>query len=777
MTLADPEVADRVAEPIEEPLHRRLGLTDDELDAVRDRLGGREPNDLELAMFSVMWSEHCSYKSSRPLLRTLPTAGEGVVAGPGENAGVISIGDGLAVAFKIESHNHPSAVEPYQGAATGVGGILRDIFTMGARPIAVLDALRFGDPASARTRHLVDGVVRGVGGYGNCVGVPTVGGELVFDSSYEGNPLVNVMAIGLLEERLLTRAAAPGPGNLVVLFGSTTGRDGIGGASVLASATFGDAETSKRPSVQVGDPFAEKLLIEASLELIERGLVEGLQDLGAAGITCATSETADRAGTGMRIELGSIPRREPGMEPFEVMISESQERMLAIVRPDRWEAVRAVCERWGLPVAVIGKVADDGDIVIVDGDRELARVPATALTSDAIVHERIAAPPPRSRLAPAPGIPTNESGLLPERGMDPGAVLLALLGSANLSARRPVFEQYDSTVQANTVAGPGQGAAVLRIKGTSKALVATTDGNQAVGQTDPWLGAALSVAEATRNVSITGARPLGVTNCLNYGDPTRPEAFWQLSEAVRGLGDACRALGLPVTGGNVSLYNESPGGSIAPTPEIGVVGLLEDIDHLVRPAFRAGGDVIVLVGEATPGLEGSEYARLAGVAAEDGPPSLDLGLEAAVQAFVREAAERGLIASAQDVSGGGLAVALAECAIWGDGDRGLGARLRLGVANSPAVDLFGESPSRILVSAPRPYIAALLLLARQHGLVAEELGSVGGERLVVELAGAGATGAAEERGSRVADALDVAVADLRHAWETGLSRALGWDGH
>ncbi len=772
MTLAEP-----MADPALEPLHRRLGVTDDELAAIRDRLGGREPNDLELAMFSVMWSEHCSYKSSKPLLRTLPTAGEGVVAGPGENAGVISIGDGLAVAFKIESHNHPSAVEPYQGAATGVGGILRDIFTMGARPIAVLDALRFGDPSSARTRHLVDGVVHGVGGYGNCVGVPTVGGELVFDPSYEGNPLVNVMAIGLLEERFLTRAAAPGPGNLVVLFGSTTGRDGIGGASVLASATFGAAESSKRPSVQVGDPFAEKLLIEASLELIERGLVEGLQDLGAAGISCATSETADRAGTGMRIELGSIPRREPDMEPFEVMISESQERMLAIVRPDRWDAVRAVCERWGLPVAVIGTVTDDGDIAVVDGDRELARVPASALTSDAIVHDRIAALPPRSRLAPAPGAPADDAGLLPERGMDPGAVLLALLGSANLSARRPVFEQYDSTVQANTVAGPGQGAAILRIKGTSKALVATTDGNQAVGQTDPWLGAAMSVAEATRNVSITGARPLGVTNCLNYGDPTRPEAFWQLSEAVRGVGDACRALGLPVTGGNVSLYNESPGGSIAPTPEIGVVGLLEDVDRLVRPAFRAGGDVIVLIGEATPGLAGSEYARLAGVAAEDGPPSLDLGLEAAVQAFVREAADRGLLASAQDVAGGGLAVALAECAIWGDGDRGLGARLRLGVANSPAVDLFGESPSRILVSARPRYVAALVLLARQHGLVAEELGSVGGERLVVELAGAGATGAAEERGSRVADALDVAVADLRHTWETGLSRALGWDGH
>jgi phosphoribosylformylglycinamidine synthase len=772
MTLAESPVAPT---PPEEPLHRRLGLTDEELEAIRDRLGGRSPNDLELAMFSVMWSEHCSYKSSRPLLRTLPTGGDGLLAGPGENAGVVSIGDGLAVAFKIESHNHPSAVEPYQGAATGVGGILRDIFTMGARPIAVLDALRFGDPSSARTRHLVDGVVRGVGGYGNCVGVPTVGGELVFDPSYEGNPLVNVMAIGLLEERLLTRAAAPGPGNLVVLFGSTTGRDGIGGASVLASATFGDADPSKRPSVQVGDPFAEKLLIEASLELIERGLVEGLQDLGAGGITCATSETADRAGTGMRVDLGAIPRREPGMAPFEVMISESQERMLAVVSPARRDEVEAVCGRWGLPFAVIGSVTGDGDIEVVDDGREIARVPASALTSDAIVHERLAAPPPRRRAAPAPGVAQAPTGGLPERGMDPGAVLLALLGSANLSSRHAVFEQYDSTVQANTVAGPGRGAAIVRIKGTTKALVASTDANQAVGALDPWLGAALSVAEATRNVSITGARPLGVTNCLNFGDPTLSDAFWQLSEAVRGLGDACRALGLSVTGGNVSLYNESPSGRIAPTPEIGVVGLLDDVSLRVGPAFAEAGDTVLLVGEATPGLAGSEYAALAGVAEEDGPPALDLAVEASTQAFVREAAERGLLASAQDLAGGGLAVALAEGAIWGNGDAGIGANLRLPVANSPAVDLFGESPSRLVVTCRPRHAPALVLLARQHGLAVEELGTVGGERLVVELAGAGATGAAEERGSRVADALDVAVRDLRHAWETGLNRALGWE--
>jgi len=757
--------------PVTVPLHRALGLTDEELDAIRDRLG-RAPNDLELAMFSVMWSEHCSYKSSKPLLKTLPTRGEGVVAGPGENAGVVSIGDGLAVAFKLESHNHPSAVEPYQGAATGVGGILRDIFTMGARPIAVLDALRFGDPSDPRTRHLVDGVVRGVGGYGNCVGVPTVGGDLVFDPSYQDNPLVNVMAIGVLEERLLTRAAAPGPGNLAVLFGSATGRDGIGGASVLASATFADGDASKRPSVQVGDPFAEKLLIEASLELIERGLVEGLQDLGAAGITCATSETADRAGTGIALDLDAVPRRESGMEPFEVMISESQERMLAIVRPDRFDEVAEVCARWGLPCAVIGRVTEDGDITVNSEGRELARIPARALTSDAIMHDRLAAPPERRRLAPAPGAPMVASDQLPERGMDPGAVLQALLGSPNLASRRAVFEQYDSTVQAATAAGPASGgAAVVRVTGTSKGLVAATDGNAGVSAADPWLGAALSVAEAARNVAITGARPLGVTNCLNYGDPTKPDAFWQLSEAVRGLGDACRALGLPVTGGNVSLYNESPRGRIAPTPQVGVVGLLEDVTQAIGPAFREVGDTILLIGEAGPGLAGSEYARIAGVAPEDGPPALDLDVERRLQAFVIEAVGRGLLRSAQDVSGGGFAVALAEVAIWS----GLGARVRLPIASSPAVDLFGESPSRLILSALPLHAAAVELLARQHGLVVETIGSVGGERLFVDLAGAGATGAAEERGSSVADAIDVSLIDLTRAWEHGLPRALGWD--
>jgi phosphoribosylformylglycinamidine synthase len=465
------------------------------------------------------------------------------------------------------------------------------------------------------------------------------------------------------------------------------------------------------------------------------------------------------------------------------MISESQERMCAAVLPARWSDVREVCERWGLPVAIIGRVTADGDIAVVegglDGDghpaagaRELARIPARALTSDAIVHTRVAAAPTHRRGAPAPGEPASVSDRLPERGMDPGAVLLGLLGSPDLASRHAVFHQYDSTVGADTVAGPGRGAAVLRVKGTRKALVATTDGNQSVSALDPWLGAALSVAEASRNVAITGARPLGVTNCLNYGDPTRPEAFWQLSEGVRGLGDACRALGLPVTGGNVSLYNESPEGAIAPTPEIGVVGLLDDIETLVGPAFQRADDVVLVVGEVVPGLAGSAYAGLAGAATEDDLPALDLAREVGLQGFVRDAVARGLVASAQDVSGGGLAVALAECAMWGE----LGATVHVAVLHSPAVDLFGESPSRLVLSCRPRYAAALTLLARQHGLPVETVGSVGGDRLVIELTGAGATGAAEDRGSRIADAVEVPLRDLRHAWDHGLGRALGWEG-
>ena len=656
---------------------------------------------------------------------------------------------------------------------------------MGARPIAVLDALRFGDPADARTRHLVDGVVRGVGGYGNCVGVPTVGGELVFDPSYAGNPLVNVMAIGLLEERLLTLAAAPGPGNLVVLYGSATGRDGIGGASVLASATFTDDDPSKRPSVQVGDPFAEKLLIEASLELIERGLVEGLQDLGAGGITCATSETADRAGTGIVVDLDAIPRREPGLEPFEVMISESQERMCAAVLPERWAAVREVCERWGLP----GRDHRPGHGRRRHHGRDRrpgprwpprAGRPGTGAHPGPCPDQRRDRPPSdRGRPDASPrragaGCARTRSAIASRSaGWIPGAVLLALLGSANLASRHAVFHQYDSTVGADTVAGPGRGAAVLRVKGTTKALVATTDGNAAVGAFDPWLGAALAVAEATRNVSITGARPLGVTNCLNYGDPTRPEAFWQLSEGVRGLADACLALGIPVTGGNVSLYNESA--DRADRADRGDRG--RRAARRRRDPRRSG---------IQPRPRRDPRRRRGGARASPAPPTpispgtprrttRPRSISPARRRSRRSSARRsrrGLVASAQDVSGGGLGVALAECAMWG----GLGASVRVPVAHSPAVDLFGESPSRLVLSCRPRYAAALALLARQHGLPVETIGSVGGDRLVIELVMAGATGNVEDRGGSVADALEVPLRDLRHAWDHGLARALGWEG-
>ena len=774
-------------QPAAVPLHRALGVTDGELAAIEVKLG-RSPNDLELAMFSVMWSEHCSYKSSKPLLATLPTGGSEVVAGPGENAGVVRIGDGLAVAFKLESHNHPSAVEPYQGAATGVGGILRDIFTMGARPVAILDALKFGDPSQDRTRHLVRGVVRGVSGYGNCVGVPTVGGELVFHPSYAGNPLVNVMAVGVMEERHLTRAAAPGPGNLAVLFGSSTGRDGIGGASVLASATFGEGSGAKRPSVQVGDPFAEKLLIEASLELIERGLVEGLQDLGAAGITCAVSETADRSATGIVVDLDAIPRREPDMEPFEVMISESQERMLAIVTTAQLPDVLEVCRRWDLPAAVIGRVTADGLITIVTGGlddagtprpgaRELARIPAAALTSEAIIHERVGAAPTKRRPAPVPGErqPTAAvvSAGLPERGMDPGAVLQALLGHPDLCSRAWVTRQYDSTVGADTVAGSEHGAAVIRVKGTTKGLVMATDAVERVGLLDPWQGAALAVAECTLNVAVTGARALGVTNCLNYGDPERPEAFWQLQEGVRGLGDACRALGLPVTGGNVSLYNESAAtGAIAPTCQVGVVGLLDDIDRLVGPVPGGPGELLALLGVAAPGMGGSVYVEIAGPGPDDRPPELDLGAHAALLALLPTAAEAGLLRAAQDVSGGGLAVALAEMCLWA----GTGAELTLAVGADPATDLFGEGPSRVVVSVARDDWDALEALATAAGVPLRALGETGGDRLLIRLVGQASPGATEDRGAGVADDLDEPLDVLRDAWEHGLARALGDDG-
>jgi phosphoribosylformylglycinamidine synthase len=760
-------VADR---PVDVPLHRRLGLTDDELAAITAKLN-RAPNDLELAMFSVMWSEHCSYKSSRSLLRTLPTRGDDVLAGPGEQAGVVRLGDGLAVAFKIESHNHPSAVEPYQGAATGVGGILRDIVAMGARPIALLDALKFGWPDDKATRRLVNGVVHGVGGYGNCVGVPTIGGELTFDPTYTANPLVNVMCVGILREDQMARASAATPGSLAVLYGSATGRDGIGGASVLASANFDEGSAAMRPSVQVGDPFAGKLLIEATLELVERGLLEGLQDLGAAGLTCASSELADRGGTGIRIDLETVPRREADMAPFEVMISESQERMLAVVEPRKLDDVLEVCRRRGLPAAVVGTITAEGDVVVVDGGEEIARVPARALASESIEIPRLSSRPQRRRHAPAPGeTPLAHDGL-PERGMDPAAVLEALLGHPNIGSRAWVTTQYDQTVGTDTVAACEWAAGVLRVKGTKRAIVVATDSQPSVALHDPALAASLAVAESARNIAVTGARPLGITNCLNFGDPGVPEAYWQLAESVRGLKEAAMALNIPITGGNVSLYNESPLGRIAPTAQIGVVGAIDNIDDLVSPQFKHEGDLVVLLGETGPGLVGSAYERLGGAAPDDRPPSLELTREAALHEVLRRAAQAHLLESAQDISGGGLAVAVAESAMWG----GIGADLLVPVALPPAVVLFGESPSRAVVTVNPDNWSDLARLASGNRVAARKLGTVGGDRLRIRLAGVGATGAAEERGAGVADELDVHLADMRRAWAGALPRVMGED--
>jgi phosphoribosylformylglycinamidine synthase len=767
-------------QPGVDALHRRLGLTDEEHEAVVARLG-RDPNHLELAIFSVMWSEHCSYKSSKPVLGLLPTGGDGVLAGPGENAGVVSIGDGLAVAFKLESHNHPSAVEPYQGAATGVGGILRDIVAMGARPIAVLDALRFGDPERPATWRSVDGVVRGVGDYGNCVGIPTVGGELVFHAAYDANPLVNVMAVGLQRVDSLTRAEARGPGNFLVLYGATTGRDGIGGASVLASASFGADEASKRPSVQIGDPFVEKLILEVTLELIDRGLVVGVQDLGAGGIACAVSEMADRAGTGIVVDLDAVPRREAGMAPWEVMISESQERMCAVVRPSDLHDVRAVCQRWGLPSAsVIGRVTDDGSITIVLGGLEgdgtpaagatiAGRIPAAALTSHAIVHRRQGQPPEgrwgsgtahfgsetarvRAAVADATGSPLADSE----------TVLRALLGRPGLASVGWVVSQYDSTVGGDTVEGPGRGAAVIRVTGTSKGLAMSVDGNATASSLDPRLGAALSVAQAARNVAVTGARPLGVTDCLNFGDPTRPEVFWAFEEAVRGIADACRAMALPVVGGNVSFYNESPSGPILPTPQIGVVGLLDDVSRRIRPAFAADGDTVAVIGGGDTGLAGSAFAEWAGSAPDDRLPRLDLASEVALHRFLVAAANARLLTAAQDVGVGGLGVALAKMALWGE----RGARLVLGGESRPILlDLFGEGPSRLIVTHRSTDEGAVVALAAEHRLPMVRLGVTGGDRLFVAV-----DDLAESAGRSVQreSVLDVHLSVLRQAWASVL---------
>ena len=695
------------------------GLTPHEYEKLTVMLG-REPTFTELGIVSALWSEHCSYKHSRPVLRTLPTQAPWVLQGPGENAGVIAIGDGLAVAFKIESHNHPSAVEPYQGAATGVGGILRDVFTMGARPVAMLNSLRFGSLEDSRVRYLFAGVVKGIGDYGNCVGIPTVAGEVMFDESYEGNPLVNAMCVGLLHEHELIRAKAEGVGNPVIAVGARTGRDGIHGAS-FASEDLSDQNEAKRPRVQVGDPFTEKLLLEASLELIQSGHIVAIQDMGAAGLTSSSAEMAARGDVGVTIDVTKVPVRETGMTPYEILLSESQERMLVVAKKGHEGEVRKILAKWDLAAEPIGEVIAEPVYRVTEGDRVVAEFPGSRLVTDCPVYA------PEAKESPAIAeLRAKDVTRFAERPeeRDPVWTLERLLSSPTIAHKRWVTRQYDSTVRTNTVAGPGAAdAAVIRVRGTHKALALKTDCNGRYVYLDPRVGGRIAVAEAARNVACTGARPRAITNCLNFGNPTRPEVFFQFREAVLGMGDACRALETPVTGGNVSFYNESPAGAVFPTPVIGMVGVIERLEHITRSGFARDGDAIVLLGENSAELGASEYlARIHGVTA-GAPPACDLARERALIDALLEAIAAGHVTNAHDCSEGGLAVALAECCV-GDRDAMHGAEVDLGAWQALPLRalLFGEAQGRVVLGTPAP--DAVIAIARRHGVPAARIGTV-----------------------------------------------------
>jgi phosphoribosylformylglycinamidine synthase len=725
-------------------------LTRDEYDLVL-RLIGKEPSLTELGIFSVMWSEHCSYKSSRLHLKQLPTDGPRVIQGPGENAGVLDIGDGWAVVFKIESHNHPSFLEPYQGAATGVGGILRDIFTMGARPIAVMDSLRFGPLDNPKNRAIMEGVVSGIAGYGNAFGVPTVGGEVYFHDSYTLNPLVNVFCLGLARKDRIFYARAEGVGNKVLYVGAKTGRDGIHGAT-MASAEFGKDTEHKRPNVQVGDPFKEKLLLEACLEVMEKGLIVGIQDMGAAGLTCSTTEMAAKAGTGLAIDLDHVPQREKGMTPYEIMLSESQERMLLVSRPESVAAVQAVFAKWDLDAPVIGDVVPGDRLTAAFKGETVVDIPVRAVVELCPAYRRPSRPPlgtERRRLHPEPPVPADLT-----------EVLRQLLASPTIADKTWVFRQYDHMVQVNTVVLPGADAAVLRLKDgrrtLGKGLALTLDGNGAYVQLEPRTGTKIAVAEACRNLACVGARPIGVTNCLNFANPEKPDVMWQFEQAVAGLAEACRAFGIPVTGGNVSFYNETEGQAVHPTPVIGVVGLVEDVRRALGPGFRRAGDVIVLLGGTKEELGGSEYLRLVHGLEGDAPPTIDLDTEKRVQEVCLAAADRGWLRSAHDLSEGGLAVALAEGAFHAA--RGTGCVVDLAAGIRSDALLFGESQSRIVVTTTATRRKALLALARAKGVQASVIGRTGGRDIVIRLDGA--------------DVIRLAVAEARRIWKAGLPKAL-----
>ena len=725
-----------------------IALTEAEYRLIVERLG-REPNALELGMFGALWSEHCGYKHSKPLLRWFPSAGPQVVVTPGqENAGVVDLGEGLAIVMKIESHNHPSAVEPYQGATTGVGGIVRDIFAMGARPIALLNSLRFGPLTEARNRYLFQSVVSGISGYGNCIGVPNVGGEIHFSSAYTGNPLVNAMCVGLLEKGSLVRGVAATPGNALLLVGAETGRDGIHGASGLASRPL-EEDRELRSAVQVGNPFLEKVLIEACLEAAQTGFVEGMQDLGAAGLTSSIVESAARGDAGVEIDVSQVPRRDVGMTPYEVMLSESQERMLLVIKRGHEEAVEAIFRKWDIPCTLLGRVTQGGLTRVYDGATPVAQVPVKVLT-EAPQYRPAGAKP--QELEELQAFPLHQ---LPFPEDSPGRILLQLLASPNIASKEWVYRQYDHQVQTNTVVLPGSAdAAVLRLRGTKKGIALCTDGNGRYCFLDPYQGGAMAVAEACRNLVCVGARPLALTDCLNFGNPERPEVYYQLEQCILGMAAACRALDVPVISGNVSLYNETQGESIYPTPVVGALGLLADVAHSVTVAFKGSGDLVVLLGASTveapaANLAGSEYLeRLHGRVA--GHPHIDLEAEARLQRCLLRLIGVGLVHSAHDCSDGGLAVALAESCIAG----GVGFRGEVAIRERWDTALFGEGPSRVVVSLPESGLLDLGRIAREDDVPWVPLGRVWGDGLVV------------------AGLVDVPLAELAQAWHTGLEDAL-----
>jgi phosphoribosylformylglycinamidine synthase subunit PurL len=671
----------------EEKLYREMGLTDEEFTMI-EKILGRLPNYTETGIFSVMWSEHCSYKNSKPVLKKFPTEGKHVLQGPGEGAGIVDIGDGLAVAFKIESHNHPSAIEPYQGAATGVGGIIRDVFSMGARPIALLNSLRFGELTSPRVKYLFEHVVAGIAGYGNCVGIPTVGGEVQFDAAYEGNPLVNAMCVGIIRHEDIQRGIASGVGNTVMYVGAKTGRDGIHGAT-FASEELTEQSEAKRPAVQVGDPFMEKLLLEACLEVVKSDALVGIQDMGAAGLTSSSAEMASKGGFGIEMNLDLVPQREAGMTPYEMMLSESQERMLLVVKQGREQEIYELFAKYGLEAKAIGKVTDDKMLRLYFRGEVVAEIPVDALAKDAPVYHKPSKEPAyyRKFQAMEPYVPAVSNY---------EETLLSLLAQPTIASKEWVYQQYDYMVRTNTVVAPGSDAAVLRIRGTNKALAMTTDCNSRYIYLDPETGGKIAVAEAARNVVCSGAKPLAITDCLNFGNPEKPEIFWQLEKAVDGMSEACRVLGTPVISGNVSLYNETNGEAIYPTPVVGMVGLVEDIRHITTQAFQQAGDLIYVIGEAKQEFGGSELQKLLEGRIFGKAPEIDLETEAKRQRELLTAIQAGVIASAHDIAEGGFAVALAECVM---STNGLGAKVTMD--GDITAQLFSETQSRFIVSVKK----------------------------------------------------------------------------